>query len=264
MTQLTKREREGDRSMPKLYRKIRAAVCFRMDDITPDMCWDRFNRFRNLFDEFNVKPLIGVVPDNRDPKLSIGQKNPRFWDCIAALVNDRGWSLAQHGSTHEYHTSARGLIGTHRKSEFAGLSRGIQQEIVCRGREILEGNGLWSSTWMAPSHSYDCVTLDVIRDLGFKFVSDGYSLLPYKHNGRKFVPCQMAMPRLMPVRSLVTCCIHSNTTTDIQFERYARFMRNERSSVVDYSEATQWPCALVRGRILERMVVPLIRARSHA
>ena len=40
-------------------------IAVRLDDITPDMDWQRFFRFKALLDQYQVKPLIGVVPDNR-------------------------------------------------------------------------------------------------------------------------------------------------------------------------------------------------------
>ena len=46
-------------------------ISIRMDDITPDMDWARFMRFKALCDQYNIKPLIGVVPDNNDAKLNI-------------------------------------------------------------------------------------------------------------------------------------------------------------------------------------------------
>jgi hypothetical protein len=44
-------------------------IAVRLDDITPDMDWERFYKFKALLDRYQVKPLIGVVPDNRDPGL---------------------------------------------------------------------------------------------------------------------------------------------------------------------------------------------------
>ena len=37
-------------------------IAIRMDDITPDMDWAKFLRFKELCDLYQVKPLIGVVP----------------------------------------------------------------------------------------------------------------------------------------------------------------------------------------------------------
>ena len=47
-------------------------IAVRMDDITPDMNWDNFYFFQELFRETGITPLLGVVPDNRDPKLICG------------------------------------------------------------------------------------------------------------------------------------------------------------------------------------------------
>ena len=48
-------------------------ITIRMDDITPDMDFEKFTRFKTILDKHGIKPLIGVVPDNKDKKL---QKNP--------------------------------------------------------------------------------------------------------------------------------------------------------------------------------------------
>ena len=41
-------------------------IAVRLDDITPDMDWEGFLRFKALLDRYQVKPLIGVIPQNRD------------------------------------------------------------------------------------------------------------------------------------------------------------------------------------------------------
>ena len=35
-------------------------ITVRLDDITPDMDWERFYKFKALLDQYQVKPLIGV------------------------------------------------------------------------------------------------------------------------------------------------------------------------------------------------------------
>ena len=62
---------------------MKAAV--RLDDITPDMDWDSFEAFEALCDRFGVCPLLGIVPQNRDPKLSVGEVREDFWEKIRAL-----------------------------------------------------------------------------------------------------------------------------------------------------------------------------------
>ena len=44
-------------------------VIFRMDDICPDMNYEKFARARDMFIRYHVRPLLGVIPDNKDLKL---------------------------------------------------------------------------------------------------------------------------------------------------------------------------------------------------
>ena len=40
-------------------------IVFRMDDITPDMNWEAFYNYIDLFNAFKIYPLLGIVPDNK-------------------------------------------------------------------------------------------------------------------------------------------------------------------------------------------------------
>ena len=44
-------------------------IAIRLDDISYDMNWEKFLRFKRLLDNPGIKPLIGVIPDNGDPML---------------------------------------------------------------------------------------------------------------------------------------------------------------------------------------------------
>ena len=56
-------------------------IAVRLDDITPDMDWESFLRFKELLDRYQVKPLIGIVPDNQDEHLKGSDKGrpEDFW-----------------------------------------------------------------------------------------------------------------------------------------------------------------------------------------
>ena len=41
----------------------------RLDDIAENMDWDMMERASNLFEKFHVKPILGIVPNNKDPEL---------------------------------------------------------------------------------------------------------------------------------------------------------------------------------------------------
>lgn len=46
-------------------------LLIRLDDITPDMDWEKFERLAALFEQYQIHPIIGVVPDNQDKTLRI-------------------------------------------------------------------------------------------------------------------------------------------------------------------------------------------------
>ena len=93
----------------------------RLDDITPDMNRERFYRAKEIFDRYQICPLIGVVPDNRDETLHKEERREDFWNSIRQLQSD-GWAIAQHGTYHCYETEDSGILGINPFSEFAGKS----------------------------------------------------------------------------------------------------------------------------------------------
>ncbi len=44
-------------------------LLIRMDDIAECMNWEEMDKCERLFDKFKIKPLLGVIPMNRDPEL---------------------------------------------------------------------------------------------------------------------------------------------------------------------------------------------------
>ena len=116
-------------------------IAIRMDDITPDMDWAKFLKFKELCDLYQVKPLIGVVPKNEDKSLKKGKPRADFWEYIRALQKD-GWTVAQHGYTHVYATANPGLFPLNRLSEFAGVEYSEQYEAIRFGQNILKEHGI--------------------------------------------------------------------------------------------------------------------------
>ena len=116
-------------------------IAIRMDDIAPGMDWAKFGRFRALCDRYGVRPLIGVVPDNRDAGLEIDPPREDFFETVKELAHS-GWSVAMHGCHHVYTSKSGGLFPLNHLSEFAGLSYEKQSELIRRGRQVLTANGI--------------------------------------------------------------------------------------------------------------------------
>lgn len=211
-------------------------VAFRMDDITPQMDWDRFDQFRVLFERENIKPLIGIVPDNHDATLQVGTTRDTFWQEMRQLVS-QGWSVAQHGCNHVYETTDSGWLGVNARSEFASLPYDVQYQKIHRGQNLLNDQGIQSDIWMAPAHSYDRNTLRALKALGFRVVTDGYAFAPYDRMGLRCVPCQFGAPR-MPPFGIATIAIHANTLSDKGFTAYERFVGQHRDVICDFADLT--------------------------
>lgn len=203
---------------------------FRLDDITPTMDWDRFWATLNLLRRYRVKPLLGVVPDNRDPKLNRHAANPRFWEILRSLRDEERVDVAQHGYQHLLIPKPGAAIlrpahgATTDRSEFAGHTYREQADRLARGRDIMGKHGLQTPFFFAPNHSFDYHTLRALRETGFTGVSDGVALYPYRSEGLTFVPQQMWSPRKMAT-GVFTVCLHTNEIHPREIGAIRRFLR---------------------------------------
>ena len=118
-------------------------IAVRLDDITPDMDWQRFYAFKALLDKYQVKPLIGIVPDNRDENLkgTLEGAPEDFWAYVRQL-KEEGFSIALHGCHHIYTTGKGGTFPLNNFSEFAGVPYEKQKEMLAQGKAILNENGI--------------------------------------------------------------------------------------------------------------------------
>ena len=162
-------------------------ITIRMDDITPDMDWAKFLRFKELCDLYQVKPLIGVVPANQDTMLHIEKPRIDYWEYLHTLQSE-GWCIAQHGCTHIYNTHKKGCFPLNALSEYAGNSYEEQYASLEKGQKILKGHQIDTDIFMAPAHSYDYNTLKALRELGFTKITDGFGRQPYQWQGLTFYP----------------------------------------------------------------------------
>lgn len=214
-----------------------ARYVYRIDDVTPTMNWAQFWKYVDLFGSRGIKPLLGIVPENRDPQLMVDRENPSFWKILKQLRDEDRIEVAQHGYQHLYQTGGYGLLGKRLgfspQSEFVGLSYPDQVEKIRSGRAILQSHGLDTDVWMAPSHSFDRTTLGALRDCGFGAVTDGIAVFPFRSNGLVFVPQQLWSPKSFPL-GVWTICLHPNTAGEQDYERVREHVAS-RSTIISFS-----------------------------
>ena len=226
--------------------KKKMQIMFRMDDITADMNWDKFNQVREIFEKYQIYPLLGVVPDNQDRKLSFQEKQEDFWETIIALQK-KGWMIAQHGTYHKYVTTDSGLLGLKNASEFAGLPYEEQFSKLQVGKRMLEEHGIYTGIFMAPGHTFDRNTLKALHHLGFHTVTDGLYKRPYYYEKMLFVPCRLQEYR--NVKGIDTICLHSNLMSEKDIKELEQFCKDNQELVAAF-----YPEAL-KGQASKRSVL---------
>lgn len=213
-------------------------IVIRMDDIFPGMDEDRFLAYKTMFDRYQIKPLLGIIPDCQDSSIQTGHM-PDFWRKMRELQS-AGWPIAMHGCRHTYTTACRGLVCHRRLSEFAGLPQDEQYGLIVLGKSILQRNGIETDTFMAPGHSYDRNTLRALRNAGFRTVTDGRSRMPYILDGIQCIPAASAYR--LHLSGLLTVCVHCCAETRRDFDRLEAFIQSRRDDIISFEQARALPC----------------------
>lgn len=245
-------------------------IAVRIDDITPDMDWESFYRFKELLDQYEIKPLIGIVPDNQDKNLMRDKKREDFWIYIKELYG-AGWSIGLHGYQHVYTTKKGGLFPLNHFSEFAGVSYEKQKEMLVEGKKIFQEHGITTDIFMAPGHSYDRNTLNILSELGFRYVTDGFGNQPYMEtqSGLVFLPIAFQSEKdINKSKGYTTLVYHLNGMTAKQFKKHEKIIREHKESFISYEDYSKVvPISrLFAGRVKEKLLVSmkyfLVRIRT--
>ncbi|MBE5755397.1 MAG: DUF2334 domain-containing protein [Clostridiales bacterium] len=210
-------------------------ISVRFDDVCPTMSWDHFNKAMELCKKYGVKPLLGVVPCNKDPHLVVDEENKDFFD-IMRKYQEQGISFAQHGLDHIYRNNNGGVLKLNKKSDFVGLSKDEQKKFLGEGLEILKKEGINTKIYMAPSHSYDKNTILALKELGFEYVTDGYTNYNYKWHGLTFIPCRHTFKTRRKMTGVCTLCLHVNTMSEKDLETFEESLETYKEVLCDYSE----------------------------
>lgn len=231
-------------------------IAVRMDDITPDMNWENFRFFQDLFEKAGITPLLGIVPESRDGKLCCENPHEDFYEVMRRL-KEQGYCFAIHGCYHLYTTKRGGLFPLNNSSEFAGVPYEKQKEMLCFGKRKLKEQGIDTDIFMAPAHSYDKNTLRALKELGITKVTDGFGKEPYLYKGLTFYPISFLLGRSLKGKGGVTTLVlHANTVTEADRDRYRRIFEEYGENMISYSEYLERTPVRRRlpGRILEYLL----------
>tara|TARA_Y100001958_G_scaffold98184_1_gene67824 strand:- start:12789 stop:13517 length:729 start_codon:yes stop_codon:yes gene_type:complete len=209
----------------------------RIDDVHEGMDFVRFNDFINTLNMLEIKPIIGVIPNNKDNSLITSNKTSKsiFWNKIRGLYESKKCDIALHGYDHIYLNNSRGILKYGRKSEFSNVDYKIQYEKIKKGLDIFNKNGIKTKLFMAPSHTFDLNTIKVLNNLGIKYITDGFNLYPYKKFDIIFFP-HLFSSFLNFGFGLYTICIHLDTMSEKDYIKLKSKLITHLNNITSFSK----------------------------
>lgn len=200
------------------------------------MCWNTWSEIEACLVRSGIKPILAVVPDNRDPVLQVSPPVNDFWERVRRW-QDMGWTIALHGYQHLYVARHGGLVTTRKKSEFASLPAPQQAEKLRRGMEIFAREGIRSRVWIAPGNAFDEVTVSLLPQFGVDIISAGWSWRPFiGPHQMTWLPCQLSILRTVPA-GLWTVCYHHNSWTESDLNDFKRSLEQYKDRISSLPEA---------------------------
>lgn len=215
---------------------MNARYLIRLDDACPTMNRTKWGQIEQLLDEYGVRPLVAVVPNNKDPSLVVDEHDPLFWQKVRSW-QDKGWETAMHGETHLMHKTYEGqILPYYSRSEFTGLNLSEQCEKLGNAQEIFSKEGVQVKTWVAPAHSFNHLTLKALKkSTSIEIISDGIAADIYHDNGFYWVPQQFIRLTPMPF-GLWTVCLHPNKMDGRDIDKFRVSIISLRDCILNFDD----------------------------
>jgi predicted deacetylase len=212
-----------------------AQYLLRFDDLCPTMAHGRWQRFLPLIEEFHLRPILAVIPDNQDAELDLSPPDPEFWARMRAM-EAVGATIALHGLHHHCGSRGKSLLPLHLHTEFSGVPEETQREWIREGLRILRGHGLNPKIFVAPRHGFDHATLRALRNEGIEMLSDGFARVPFIRGGITWIPQQLWRP-VEKNKGLWTICVHSNFANAAQVAQLHEFLSEHAAQFTSVERA---------------------------
>ncbi len=239
-------------------------LLIRFDDIAENMNWHLMEKCEDLFDKYNIKPVLGVIPNNQDPELKAFPKIENFWEKVRGWQS-KGWEISMHGYKHLYEkeTNKKDYFKHGGKSEFFGHSLIEQTKKIKKGLEIFKKNKIKIRSFFSPNHTYDINTFLALKESGIDQIIDGYGFVPYTEHGIKFIPQLFYKPIIIPL-SLQTTQIHLNTISEDEFERFKNLIISNHKNIINYEDTLKLLSNNIFHKILNKFIyLSLLLKRSN-
>lgn len=215
-----------------------AKYLIRLDDACPSFSYLKWKKFFDLFDKYDIKPIIAVIPHNEDPSLmKENRSDEEFWAMVKKWQK-KNYCIAMHGYNHCYINDDSGIFRITKHSEFANTSLKEQESKLRKSQQIFDKNNIKTQVFVAPSHSLDINTIKALKNVtNINFISDGLYINPFRLNSMNFVPCQLWHPKCKK-EGIWTICVHPETITDSAFNDIEDFIKRTHKQFINIESIT--------------------------
>jgi predicted deacetylase len=215
----------------KKYTKL----LIRIDDVAENMNWKYMDKCENLFDQNDIKPLVGVIPLNQDLELTKQPFNKNFWERVNSW-HKKGWEITMHGCNHVYlqKSDKNDLFNFGGNSEFYGLDYNQQLKKIELGLGEFKKRGINVRSFFAPNHIYDHNTLKALKNFKINIVIDGYGLFPFYINEILFIPQLFYREIFLPF-GIQSTQIHLNSWDETYYKNFEKFINKQKKNISDFN-----------------------------
>ena len=198
----------------------------RLDDAHHKMDLDKWIKIIKLLDKYNIKAIIGVIPDNKDDEINYNYQIDNFWDIIKKWQNN-GHIIGLHGLNHLKLTKKAGIIPKNNRSEFAGLSFNEQLNKIKISKQFFKQNDIDTNIFIAPFHSFDINTIKALKQENIHIIYDGISLYPYREYEVLFVPQQYNFFKKRK-KGIWSVCLHPSEMKEEEIFALEKFIKENK------------------------------------
>lgn len=194
-----------------------AKYIIRLDDACPNMKKNNWEKIEKILDKYNIKPIVGIIPNCKDKEFKKYPIIESFWEDYALKWQQKQWIIAQHGLNHDLDENIR--------TEYRGKTYEEQKNNLIQGNRILKEHNIQPICFFAPAHTFDDNTIKACVDLKyFKFISDGVAIYPYKYNNMFFLPNIFDTPHKILPFGIYTFVFHPNNMVESDYKYLEKFI----------------------------------------
>ncbi len=210
----------------------------RLDDACLTMDAKKWQRMENILDAYSVRPMVGIIPANEDPKQQIDAADSDFWSKVK-IWEKKGWAIALHGYDHCYisNDGLKGLNPLWARSEFAGVPLEEQKKKIREGIKVFDTHNISPKYFFAPSHTFDENTLQaLLEESNIRIICDTIATQPYRKGDFVFIPQLGGRCSEMKLPGVWTFCLHPSTMKEEDFAATERFLKAHKDEMIGFDE----------------------------